>query len=123
MDKYYSTDLPSPVKSAAGAYDVFLFQPTVGGEIKEGSYQIALESSNKYYTPYQISASGEKTVLDYTYDGQYYRISVSDESYVSLMAENSSLIPDAQEIGIALIIIGTVLAVIFAVLNHRRYGA
>ena len=39
------------------------------------------------------------------------------------MAENSSLIPNAQEIGIALIIIGTILAVLVALINHRRYGA
>ncbi len=118
-----TTDLPGPVKSTAGAYDVFLFQPTVGGEVKAGTYQIALESSNKYYTPYLISASGERTVLDYTYDGQYYRFTLDGESYVSLMAENSSLIPNAQEIGIALIIIGTILAVFVALINHRRYGA
>ncbi len=118
-----TTDLPGPVKSTAGAYDVFLFQPTVGGEVEAGTYQIALESSNKYYTPYLISASGERTVLDYTYDGQYYRFTLDGESYVSLMAENSSLIPNAQEIGIALIIIGTILAVFVALINHRRYGA
>ena len=118
-----TTDIPEPVKSTAGAYDVFLFQPTVGGEIKAGDYQIALESSNKYYTPYLISPSGEKTALPFDYDGQFYMISADGEVYVSLMAENNSLIPNAQDFGIALIIIGTILAAIVAVVNHRRYGA
>ena len=120
--KRLTSDIPGAIKNTAGAYDVYQFIPTLP-EGKSGEYQIWLLSNNKYYTPYEISESGEKTQLEYSYEDGYYKFTVGGAAYLSLMSENKSLIPNAQEIGIALIIVGTVIAVLMALVNHRRYGA
>ena len=115
-------DVPAAVKDTAGAYSVYTFLPELPEGVS-GSFTVSIRSDNQYYTPYVISDSGERSEIEYTYSGGYYNVTVSDLTYLALMADTESLIPNAQDIGIFLIVAGTILAVIVAVINHRRYGA